>query len=78
MNYSYQGLFQGQQTTGSIEASDRNTAMGLLQRQNIIVTLLKAKKAAVDSEIQTFMGMQLGSDKIKKMMSWCGLENFKP
>ena len=66
MNYSYQGLFQGKQTTGSIEANNRNTAMGLLQRQNIIVTLLKTKKAAVDSEIQTFMGMQLGSDKIKE------------
>ena len=66
MNYSYQGLFQGKQTTGSIEANDRNTALGLLQRQNIIVTLLKTKKAAVDSEIQTFMGMQLGSDKIKE------------
>ena len=65
-NYSYQGLFQGKQTNGSIEASDRNTALGLLQRQNIIVTLLKTKKAAVDSEIQTFMGMQLGSDKIKE------------
>ena len=44
MNYSYQGLFQGKQTTGSIEASNRNAAMGLLQRQNIIVTLLKTKK----------------------------------
>ena len=64
MNYSYQGLFQGKQTTGSIEANNRNAAMGLLQRQNIIVTLLKTKKAAVDSEIKTFMGMQLGSDKI--------------
>ena len=65
-NYTYQGLFQGKQTNGSIEANDRNTALGLLQRQNIIVTLLKTKKAAVDSEIQTFMGMQLGSDKIKE------------
>ena len=65
MNYSYQGLFQGKQTTGSIEANDRNTALGLLQRQNIIVTLLKTKKAAVESGIQTFMGIQLGSDKIK-------------
>ena len=63
-NYAYQGLFQGKQTTGTIEASDRNTALGLLQRQNIIVTLLKTKKASVDSEIKSFMGMQLGSDKI--------------
>ena len=65
MNYSYQGLFQGKQTTGSIEANDRNAAMALLQGQNIIVTLLKTKKAAVESGIQTFMGIQLGSDKIK-------------
>ena len=65
MNYSYQGLFQGKQTTGSIEASDKNAAMALLQGQNIIVTLLKTKKAAAESGIQTFMGIQLGSDKIK-------------
>ena len=65
MNYSYQGLFQGKQTTGSIEANDRNAAMALLQGQNIIVTLLKKKKVAVESGIQTFMGIQLGSDKIK-------------
>ena len=64
-NYTYQGLFQGKETTGTIEANDRNTAMNLLQRQNIIVTLLKAKKAAADNTIKTFMGMQLASDKLK-------------
>ena len=64
-NYAYQGLFQGKETKGTIEANNRNAALGLLQRQNIIVTLLKIKKAAVDNEIQTFMGFQLGSDSLK-------------
>ena len=43
-NYAYQGLFQGKETTGTIEAGNRNAALELLQRQNIIVTLLKKKK----------------------------------
>lgn len=66
-NFAYQGLFKGKQTTGSVEADSRALAMGLLQKQSIIVTNLKPQKKSLDGEIKTFMGMQLASDKLKDM-----------
>ena len=66
-NFAYQGLFKGKQTTGSVEADSRPLAMGLLQKQSIIVTNLTPKKKSLDGEIKTFMGMQLASDKLKDM-----------
>lgn len=66
-NFAYQGLFKGKPTTGSVEADSRALAMGLLQKQSIIVTNLTPKKKSLDGEIKTFMGMQLASDKLKDM-----------
>ena len=43
-NFAYQGLFKGKPTTGSVEADSRALAMGLLQKQSIIVTNLTPKK----------------------------------